>query len=398
MSAMLSVKEARARILALMTPTGRETVAISSAVNRVLAAPVMALRTQPPFPASAMDGYAVRNTEVTPGASFRVVGEAAAGHPFDGEVPPGCCVRIFTGGAVPAKLDRIIIQEDAQRNDETIRLHEALDDQLYVRPAGLDFTEGRLLLEAPRRLTPEDIALLAAAGVPFVTCHRKPRIAFLATGDELVLPGMPTPPGHIVSSNNFGLAALAETLHAEAIVLPIARDTIPALQEAARDARRADLFVTLGGASVGDHDLIRPALGDAGLDLDLYKIAMRPGKPLMAGMLHSTPMLGLPGNPVSAMVCGRIFLAPAITALSGLSASAPPTVSARLAIPLERNGPREHYMRAITEMRDGTLWCSPFDSQDSSRLGLLARANALAIRPTSDPERETGEQIDIILL
>ena len=395
---LLAVPEVLARTLALMSPVGHEIVALTAARGRVLAEPVISRRTQPPFPASAMDGYAVRSGEVSPGAGFSVVGEAAAGTPYAGDVPPGSCVRIFTGGVVPEPLDRIIIQEDVVRDGAQITLNKTLDDQMYVRRAGLDFAEGQTLLEAPRRLSPEDIALLAAASVPLVSVYRKPRVALLATGDELVMPGAATGPGEIVSSNNFGLAALIESLGGVAEILPIAADTVESLRMLAGMGAQADLFVTLGGASVGDHDLIRPALKDAGLELDLYKIAMRPGKPFMAGRLGTTPMLGLPGNPVSAMVCGRLFVAPAVEALSGLPASAPETMTAVLGCDVGMNGPREHYMRARVEIRNGALICTPFDSQDSSRLALLSQANALAIRPVSAPAASAGEAIQVMLL
>jgi len=395
---LLAVPEVLAKTLALMSPVGHEIVALTAARGRVLAGDVIARRTQPPFPASAMDGYAVHADKAEPGAVFEVVGEAAAGTPFDGEVTLGQCVRIFTGGVVPDGLDRIIIQEDVAREGDRITLNDDLDPQMYVRRAGLDFSEGNTLLKAPRRLTPEDVALLAAAGVPLVEVYRKPRVALLATGDELVLPGEAAGPGGIVSSNNFGLAALIESLGATAEILPIAADTVESLRMLADMGTQADLFVTLGGASVGDHDLIRPALKDAGLQLDLYKIAMRPGKPFMAGRLGETPMLGLPGNPVSAMVCGRLFLAPAVQALSGMPPAAPKTLTAALTCDLGKNGPREHYMRSRVEAVDGALVCTPFDSQDSSRLSLLSQANALAIRPVSAPAARSGDPISVMML
>lgn len=395
---LLAVPDVLSKTLALMAPVGHEIVALTAARGRVLAENVVARRTQPPFPASAMDGYAARAGEVEPGARLRVVGEAAAGTPYGGEVAPGECVRIFTGGVVPSPLDRVIIQEDVVRDGDDITLNNNLDPQRYVRRAGLDFAEGITILETPRRLTPEDVALLAAAGVPLVSVFRKPRVALLATGDELVLPGAATGPGEIVSSNNFGLAALIESLGATAEILPIAADTVDSLRALASMGAQADLFVTLGGASVGDHDLIRPALKDAGLQLDLYKIAMRPGKPFMAGRLGATPMLGLPGNPVSAMVCGRLFLAPAISALSGMPPAPPHTETAILGCDVEKNGPREHYMRARVESRDGRLICTPFDSQDSSRLALLSQSNALAIRYVDAPAAKAGDPIDIMRL
>ena len=395
---MISVSDALERVLNLVSPVGHEIVPVTAARGRILAADVIAQRTQPPFPASAMDGYAVRADEVRPGARFTVIGEAAAGGPFEGTVGPGNCVRIFTGAVVPEGLDRVVIQEDVTREDARITLNDNLDPQIYVRRAGLDFCEGNTLLNAPRRLTPEDIALIAAASVPLVQVYRKPRVALLATGDELVLPGTATGPGAIISSNNFGLAALVESLGATAEILPIAADTVESLRRLAKMGGQADLFVTLGGASVGDHDLIRPALAEEGLSLDLYKIAMRPGKPFMAGRLGETPMLGLPGNPVSAMVCGRLFLGPAVEALSGMPPSAAKTVEATLTCDLAKNGPREHYMRARVENEGGALVCTPFDSQDSSRLSLLSQANALAIRPVSAPAAHAGEPIRVMML
>jgi len=386
------------RTLALMTPVGQEIVPITAAYGRVLAETVISRRTQPPFPASAMDGYAMRAAEVTPGATVTVVGEAAAGTPFEGIVAEGECIRIFTGAAVPAPFDRVVIQEDVDREGQRITLKADLDPQPYVRRAGLDFAEGATLLTAPRRLTPENVALIAAAGVPFVTVHRKPSIALLATGDELVMPGEATGPGEIVSSNNFGLAALIESLGAGAEILPIAADTVDSLRTLATMGAQADLFVTLGGASVGDHDLIRPALADIGLTLDLYKIAMRPGKPFMAGKLGATPMLGLPGNPVSAMVCGRLFVAPAVEALMGLPPMPLKTTTAILGCELGKNGPREHYMRSRVEARDGVLICTPFDSQDSSRLALLSDSNALAIRSINAPPAKAGDPVQVMML
>ena len=395
---MISVEEARARILSLMTPGGRETVAVTAAVHRVLAADVIARRTQAPFNASAMDGYAVRAAEVSPGAVFQVVGEAAAGHPWAGIAAKGQAVRIFTGAPVPDGLDRIVIQEDVTREGDAITLRETLDEAPYLRRAGLDFAEGDVLLTAGKRLSPENVALIAAAGHALVTVYRKPRVALLATGDELSFPGDSVSEGGIVSSNNFGLAALVETLGGVAEILPIAPDEAEALRRLALEGAQADLFVTLGGASVGDHDLIRPALTGHGLDLDLYKVAMRPGKPLMAGRLNGTPMLGLPGNPVSAMVCGRVFLEPALAILSGMEACNPERREAVLGCDIGKNGPREHYMRVMCVLDDGVLKCAPFDSQDSSRLALLSRANALMVRPVDDPPKSAGSKVDVILM
>ena len=395
---LMSVPEVLSRVVALMWPVGRETLGIAEAGGRVLAEPVVARRTQPPFPASSMDGYAMRATEAVPGARLRVVGEAAAGRAYEGAVGEGEAVRILTGAPVPEPLDRVVIQEDVTREGDAIRLGEALDAGPYVRRAGLDFAAGAPLLDAPRRLSPEDVALAAAAGVPFVTVRRRPKVALLATGDELALPGEALGPSSITASNGFGLKALCEAAGAEAVLLPIAPDEAGALRALALEGAEADLLVTLGGASVGDHDLIRPALADAGLELDLYRIAMRPGKPFMAGRLAGTPMLGLPGNPVSAMVCGRLFVVPAIERLLGLEGAAPARERATLTVDLPPNGPREHYMRARLAMKDGRLLCTPAESQDSSRLALLSGADALAIREVGAPAAKAGEAIEVVRL
>ena len=383
---MIPVSEALERLFALVTPLGTETVPLAQADGRVMVTDAVAHRTQPPFPASAMDGYAVRAAEARVGAVLDVIGEAAAGRRYTGEVPPGAAVRIFTGAPVPEGADAILIQEDARRNGDRIEVVEAPSPGEHVRPAGGDFREGDPLA-APRRLTARDVALLAAMNVPEVTVSRRPIVALIPTGDELVEPGQT--PGHdqIITSNNYGLAAMCRAVGAEPRLCPIARDNPDSLRAALAAARGADFIVTLGGASVGDHDLVADVFGGEGLTLDFYKIAMRPGKPLMAGRLGDAVMVGLPGNPVSAMVCGEIFLRPTLEAAMGLPARPRARLTAPLAHPLGPNGPREHYMRAILR-HDGAL--QVFDNQDSSLVATLARANALVIREPSEQESPQG--------
>ena len=379
---MISVAKALDRLFGLVTPVGAETVGLANAAGRVMVEAAVARRTQPPFPASAMDGYAVRAEDAGVGADLRVVGESAAGHRFKGIVGPGEAVRIFTGAPVPEGADAILIQEDATRDGDRITVGEAPPPGNYVRPAGGDFHEGETIA-APRRLSARDVALLAAMNIAEVRVSRRPVVALIPTGDELVQPGEEPGPDQIVTSNNFGLAAMCRTIGAEPRLCPIARDTPESLRAALAAAKGADFIVTLGGASVGDHDLVASVFGDEGLSLDFYKIAMRPGKPLMAGRLGDAVMVGLPGNPVSAMVCGEIFLRPALEAAMGLPARPRRRLHAPLAAALGPNGPREHYMRARLD-EDGRL--EVFENQDSSLVATLARANALAVRdPSASP-------------
>lgn len=388
---MISVNEALAAIFDLLAPVGTEIVDLRQACGRVLAEDAVANRAQPPFPASAMDGYALREAEVRPGAEFEVIGESAAGKRFSGTVGSGQSVRIFTGAPVPEGADRVIIQEDVIRNGDRILLRDQLDPQSYVRPAGGDFGIGARVA-AGRRLGPADISLIASMNVPQLRVYRRPEIAILGTGDELVQPGEDPRPDQIVSSNGFGLAALVEQKGGIARVLPIARDRVQSLRSALDMAARSDLIVTTGGASVGDHDLMASAAEDLGLERQFYRVAMRPGKPLMAGRYHGTPLIGLPGNPVSAMVCGTIFVCPALEVMMGLPARSAPREFARLKQTLGPNGAREHYMRAI--LQDGHV--GAFDKQDSSLQSVLSRANALIVRPPQDCAREIGEVVEVV--
>lgn len=390
---MISVEEALARIFALCEVMGTEEVPLAQAAGRVLAEPVTARRDQPPFRASVMDGYAVRADEVAVGASFRVVGEAPAGKAFSGAFGPGDTVRIFTGAPMPEGADHVVIQEDLDRDGDRIVLKDTLDPKPNVRPVGADFRAGDRV-SAPRRLTPADLALVAAMNVPAVSVRRKPVVAILATGDELVMPGGEPGPDQIIASNAFALKAMVEAEGAESRMLPIARDDTASLAAAFRLAEGADLLLTIGGASVGDYDLVADAAAGHGMERAFYKVAMRPGKPLMAGNAGEMVMIGLPGNPVSAIVCGLIFVLPALRAMLGLGQHAAPRLTAPLAQPLAQNGPREHYMRAVLE--DGAL--TAMSSQDSSLLSILSRANALILRPLGDPPRQPGEIVEYLPL
>ncbi|MGY6548548.1 MAG: molybdopterin molybdotransferase MoeA [Roseinatronobacter sp.] len=390
---MIPVEDALARLFALVTPLPGEEVPLDRAAGRVLRAPAQAQRDQPPFAASAMDGYAVQSP-VAPGSVLQVVGEAAAGHAYPGRIGPGQALRIFTGAPVPDGADRVVIQEDVTRADDKITLRDTLDAGPYIRPAGLDFRAGDTLA-APRRLSARDLALLAAMNCPHVTVSTRPDVAIIATGDELVMPGEAPAPDQIIASNIFALKALAEAEGARAHILPIARDTEASLRAVFDLAAGADLVVTVGGASVGDHDLVGPVLQALGAERAFYKVAMRPGKPLMAGRLGRTVLLGLPGNPVSAIVCGHVFLRPLLRALQGLRAQALPLLQGRLGVDLPANGPRAHYMRARRDPQGDLV---PFADQDSAILSALCQADALLLRPAADPARHRGAEISYLPL
>ncbi len=396
---MIPVAEARQRIVAAFAPLPSEIVSLDSALGRVLAEDVAARLTQPPAAVSAMDGYAVRAADVqTVPATLRQIGAVPAGAAFDGAVGPGQCVRIFTGAPLPKGTDAIVIQEDTSAAGDAITVREGATAGRYVRAAGLDFKQGDVRLRAGRVLSVRDIGLAAAMNHPWLKVRRKPRIAILATGDEVVLPGDPVGPSQIVSSNGPALAAFVTACGGEPISLGIARDSAAALQQAAEGARGADLLVTTGGASVGDHDLVRSALGERGLVLDFWQIAMRPGKPLIFGRIGETPLLGMPGNPVSSLVCSLIFLKPAMERMLGLPGDGQHAM-ARLGRDLAANDRREDYLRsALTADAGGQLVATPFDKQDSSMLSLMAGADCLVIRKPNAPPAKAGEQVEIVLL
>ena len=396
---LLPVEEARARILASLTPTAAETIALPEAAGRVLARPVLARLTQPPADVSAMDGYALRAADGVLGARLAVIGAAPAGHPFTGSVGPGQAVRIFTGGFLPEGADAILLQEDAEAADGAVLVKEGVTPGRWVRKRGLDFAEGETLLAQGRRLTARDIGLAAASNNPWLAVHRRPRIGILATGDEIALPGDPIPPGGIVSSNAHALAALIRAGGGEPIVLPIAPDDASAIADIAATTQAYDMLVTTGGASVGDHDLIQQALGGEGFELGFWKIAMRPGKPLIWGRLGRVPVLGLPGNPVSALVCAIIFLLPALARLSGLPGAPTPSRRVICAAPLAENDRRADFLRASLETdAEGHITVRPFPVQDSSMLATLARADALVLRAPFAPALPAGAEVEAIML
>ncbi|WP_425039177.1 gephyrin-like molybdotransferase Glp [Primorskyibacter sp. S187A] len=388
---MISVTEALEQLFALTPVLEIEDVPLIQAAGRVLARAQQATRDQPPFPASAMDGYAIQKADGQPGQRLQVVGESAAGHRYDAPLQSGQAVRIFTGGVVPEGADWVVIQEDVHREGNWITLGDTLEAKSHIRPAGVDFATGTLF-KAPRRLTPQDVALLASMNIPRVPVHRRPKVALISTGDELVMPGEEPGPDQIIASNTFGLHAMLQALGAEPRLLPIARDTEAALALAFDLAQDADLIITIGGASVGDHDVVARVM--AAGERQFYKVAMRPGKPLMAGRIGASMMMGLPGNPVSAMVCGHVFVAPVVHRMMGLPAEPAPRQTARLAHDIGPGGPREHYMRAT--ITDGQI--SPAQHQDSSLLSVLAQANALMIRPAHDGPRVAGSEIDFLPL
>ncbi|WP_068303146.1 gephyrin-like molybdotransferase Glp [Pararhodobacter sp. CCB-MM2] len=389
---MIGVDEALSLCLDLVTPGARvETVALAQAAGRVLAAPARARRAQPPFRSSAMDGYALRDAELAIGAAFTVVGEAAAGHGWDGTVQPGQAVRIFTGAPVPEGADHVVIQEDVARDGDIISIQPNLGQGPNIRPAGGDFDEG-FTLTPPRVLNARDLALLAAMNVPHVTVRARPRVALLATGDELVMPGEDPTRDQIIASNTFALKAMVDAAGGEGLILPIAPDRRDALEIAMGEMAQSDIAVTIGGASVGDYDLVGQVGEALGMRRAFYKIAMRPGKPLIAGQLGGVPYLGLPGNPVSAVVTGHLFLLPMVRRWLGLPSVAPLRQQAVLGEDVGPTGPRTHYMRA--RLVDGVV--TPFPSQDSALLGVLADADCLLERPLGDGPRKAGDSVSVL--
>ncbi|MGX5774216.1 molybdopterin molybdotransferase MoeA [Methylorubrum zatmanii] len=404
MKALLPVAEALDRILAAIPgPVEAEDIPIAQAAGRTLAADLAATRTQPPFPASAMDGYAVRAADLaTSPARLRLIGTSAAGHGFSGTLGPGETVRIFTGAPVPAGADAILIQENAEADGETVTALEPVAPGRFLRRAGLDFREGETLLRAGDTLDARRLALAASAGHATLPVRRKPRIAVLATGDELVRPGEPAAWDQIVASNGLALSALSLEAGAEPIDLGIVPDDLDSLRGAIGRARSAgaDLLVTLGGASVGDHDLVQAALGAEGLELGFWRVALRPGKPLMHGRLGPMTVIGLPGNPVSSIVCGLLFVVPAIRALLGdPRAGADRSEPALLGRDMPENDGRQDYLRTRLDTAPDLLPVAhPETRQDSSMLSVLGTSEALLIRPPHAPPAKAGDPCRIIRL
>jgi molybdopterin molybdotransferase len=397
---MISVEQARANILSSLKPVSIETISVADAVGRILAEDVFARRTQPPSDLSAMDGYAVKASDVASvPVALTVVGEAAAGGSYNANVENGQTVRIFTGAPLPAGTDAIVIQEDTDRDGDQVTVKESSPLGHYVRKAGIDFKDGEAGLSAGKVITSRDIGLLAAMNIPWIVVRRQPIIALLSTGDELVRPGEPLGPNQIISTNSLVLATMIREAGGIAIDLGIAKDNEQSLRQMAAGAEKADMLVTLGGASVGDHDLVQSVLGKEGLEIDFWRIAMRPGKPLMFGDLAGTPMMGMPGNPVSSMICSYIFLFPALDVLMGRPARTPAAIPAKLAHDVRKNDQREDYMRArIVGDDNGVPVIELFSNQDSSLLTALSAADCLFKRAPFADALSKGDDVEIFML
>jgi molybdopterin molybdotransferase len=401
--ALLPVADALAKILQHADPLPTETVPLEEAHGRVLAQDLAAQRTQPPDDVSAMDGYAARAADVaTAGARLRVIGEVAAGHPFNRPVSAGEAARIFTGGVVPKGADTIVVQEDVTGDGGEAVVGVASAAGRHIRRAGIDFKQGAVLLAKGQKLTGRDVMLAAAMNHPTLLVHRRPKVAVLATGDELVLPGETPGPGQIVYSNGYSVMALARAEGAEVSNLGVAKDRLDAIIAAMRKAKElgADVLVTTGGASVGEHDLMQQALAAEGVALSFWKVALRPGRPVMHGRADAMHVLGLPGNPVSSFVCSVLFLGPLLRKLSGRSDIETATESAALGSALRANDERADYLRAtLTPGADGGLpVATPVPSQDSSLMAPLARADCLIIRAPLAPAAQPGEACLIVKL
>jgi molybdopterin molybdotransferase len=398
----MPVADALSAVLAGAEPLPEEMVALDAAHHRVLARDIAALRTQPLQAMSAMDGYAVRSADASHvAARLKVIGEVAAGRPFERTIGKGEAVRIFTGGVIPEGADAVIIQEDTVVESGGITITEAAIPGRHIRPAGVDFREGDILLARGTRLTDRDLSLAAGMNYPDLAARRRPKVAILATGDELVMPGSTAGPGQIVYSNGYALRALARHEGAETIDLGIAADTVEATALGIRRARDsgADILITTGGASVGDHDLVKQSLVAEGVTMAFWRIAMRPGKPMMHGRLGAMRVIGLPGNPVSSYVCGFLFLVPLIRKLSGRADVHHISETAVLGRDIAANDLREDYLRARLKVRaDGVLIATPVDHQDSSLLRNLATARALVIRAPFAPKAAAGSACNILRL
>jgi molybdopterin molybdotransferase len=402
MAALLSVADALARVLDGVEALPAENAPLIEADGRVLAADVAALRTQPPADLSAMDGFAVRAADVaTAPVTLKIAGEVAAGRPFDGEIRAGEAARIFTGGVVPPGADTVVIQENTRRDGERVVVNQSEKAGRHIRRAGLDFAVGQVLLERGRRLTDRDVMLAAAMSHPTLPLHRRPKVAVFATGDELKPPGSALGPGEIVYSNGFALLALAKNEGAKATDLGIVPDRVEATTDAIRRARDlgADVLVTTGGASVGDYDLVQRGLKAEGLALSFWRVALRPGRPMMNGRLGGMHVLGLPGNPVSAYVCAYLFLVPLLRALCGRKDLDMARESAVLGAELPKNDERADYLRAtLGSGPDGTPVATPIRIQDSSMMAALAKADCLVVREPFEPAAKAGDRCAILRL
>ncbi len=390
---MISVEEATQRISSAFFPIDSEIADIAHLAGRVLSENILAQSNQPPFSVSAMDGYAVRLADG--GAKRRLIGSAPAGHPFAGTLGANEAVRIFTGGVVPDGADAVVIQEDATLDGATVSFAADAATPQHIRVAGLDFKTGEVLAAKGKRLTARDCALLAAGDIAQAKVRRRPRVAIVSIGDELSRPGEAHKPGGITASSGYGLSAMIQAWGGAPCDFGILPDTEEEIVTVA-DVD-ADLIITLGGVSVGDHDLVQKALGTDDFKIDFWKVAMRPGKPLIFGRLGKTPLLGMPGNPVSTLVCAILFVKPAVAAMLGTDCGSA-TRPARLATALPANGARQDYMRAKRMLRDGEYWVEAFALQDSSMLKVMAEAGALIVRAPNAPAAQEGERVDFIPL
>ena len=373
---MISVTEALEKLFLIAKVTPVETVELKKCLGRVLAKPLESTRSNPPFPSSAMDGYAINKANLKSGAEFKVIGESAAGHSYPKKINKNEAVRIFTGSRVPDGANLVLMQEDVEADKKFIIVKENFDKKSNIRLEGSDFSKG-YKVKTPLILGAKEISLLAAMNFAHLSVRKKPTVAIISTGDELVFPGESPKPDQIIASNAYGIAALCEECGAEPRILPIAQDNLKSIEYIIGLAQDADLIITIGGASVGKYDLINEATNNFGVDKSFHKVAMRPGKPLMAGKINETAFVGLPGNPVSALVCGYVFIRPLIQAMLGLEKKSAPRLIAPCSTSLPKNGPREHYMRAVL-LPNGYL--EPVENQDSARLALLYDADALLIR------------------
>ncbi len=393
---LLPVEEARARILSNVRPLAPENVPLAQALARVLVKPLSAKRDQPPFNSSAMDGYAVRSEDSA--TELTVIGTSAAGHAFKGKLKAGQAIRIFTGAPVPASADAVVIQENTTASGRTVTILQAARAGQNIRPDGLDFRKGETLLPAAIRLSARDIGLAAAMNYDILSVRKRPVVAVIATGDELVPPGKKPRADQIVSSNSHALVAMAESFGAKVVNGGIIRDDLKATERAILKMAKADIIVTTGGASVGDHDFIQEALKNVGVKIDFWKIALRPGKPFMYGRKGRQQVLGLPGNPVSALVCARLFLKPLLDCLQGLPVDEPAAM-ARLGIAMPANDSRQDYVRARLEIApDGSRTATPYGKQDSSMQRTFRDAHCLVIRPSNAPAVAIGDLVPILNL
>lgn len=397
---MLDVATARSRILENLPLCGQETVALTAACGRTLAQDVHARRANPPVCVSAMDGYAVQSADAQQGATLRIIDEAPAGRPSTRTLQPGECIRLYTGSQIPNGADAVVIQENTQLAGQQITLTKPATAGQFIRKQGQDFAEGAVLLTAGRRLGPRDIGLAAAGGLVWLPVFRRPRVGILATGNEILLPGDTAPPDGIFNSASFMLSALLEHEGAQTVILPVARDNATSLSNAFAQTHDLDMLVTIGGASVGTYDLVRPTLEKAGLIQNFWKIAMRPGKPLMSGTLNGMPVLGLPGNPVAALVCSLVFVVPALHKLMGRPVSdSLETQTALLGADVKENDQRQDFLRATLQTNaEGHLVATPFTRQDSAQLNILAQSQALIIRAPHAGAEKAGAPCRILRL